>query len=227
MKHDETEAIWAGDERRVEELASQYSKRKSVLLEYANELYLFRRHPKYAARLIGLAADLMGCVRRINIKSKKCRKNRAVQYADEANLLATVLEWLSHEFVPGFESTHLLCAAFCVSGSGMGVVKRFPVAFANHLTPVRLKVIAAKIALSNREITKANMLMYDVGRAASVLDDGCQRARVLREAGLVCRNNGMPVLGMFLAVRALLVWGVPFDEHRKSLGAIVFAPLAI
>lgn len=226
IKYDETDAIWAGDESLVEALALQYSKRKSVLLAYASELYRFRRHAKYEVRLTGLAAELMGSVRGINSKSKKCKKISAQKYAEEANELAKVLEWLSRGFVPRFRSTHLLCAAVCVSSSGMRIVDRFPDVFVKHPTPARLKLTAAKIALNNGETAKAKLLMRDVEDTALVIDDACDRVRALREAGLVCRNNGMPIRGTFLAVRGLLVRGVPFDVHKKSLGAFVFTSLA-
>ena len=221
MAHDQAlgKRIWEGDESAIAEARKRFVEDSSgQLLSWASTLYSFRRYPDRASELLKLSEQLM-------MRAYEFRLRQGIDYlshkklADEADVLATILEWISRKkLLSRREVSIFRDQVLLLCENGKKHLERYGIT--DH-TWCLLELTRARVFLEQGQPKMARNSLQAVEECLATIDDSRQKARVLRKLGFLYWKSW--ILGRWLkfGVTALFVPNVPLDVRKKSLAALV------
>jgi hypothetical protein len=215
----DTERIWEGDQSVIEEAWKRFDENpEKELLPFASVLYSFRSREHARWYLIGIRDILLKRAKSLVAKIVDAGELEAQQCADEADVLSTVLLWLSEKkSVPHVERTHILNAVLQTSTWGVQLMFKGTISF--H-TQCLLHLTLAQARIADRQRFDPGSLSF-VEMLQEKIDNPNQRARVLRKLGMIYRSQARYLGGLRWGIRACLVPGSTRAVRMKSVVALV------
>ncbi|MBU6321295.1 MAG: hypothetical protein KGI78_00355 [Patescibacteria group bacterium] len=210
--------IWSGQVGAIEDARKRYADDpKGQFVPWVSTLYSYRDTvPACQTELLALMSQIIEWGDPATLLARSSSKRQA---ADRADVLSAVLAW-----APLSQAQNLRELAFRLTRAGFGWDDR-----QGHHTPVFLAIRAATLVLersSRKGVGEAlNILDGGTGLVISHIRDRNQRARAYRMlADFYRRLAGLDDPGAFIPagwyfLRALCVWGIPWDVRRKTLRA--------
>jgi hypothetical protein len=209
------ERVWEGDPTTVREAREAYRKDPEAnLIRLAVALYSFRANSRFAEELIELRFKLLDFIATgISVAAPITTPQ---EFADEADVLSTYLEWMSRRPELSLEAAGLRKAARDLIGRGQGLVHDL-----THHNPYLLLLTEVRIMLAEGRRTNAQQQLAWMASHAPQIKDPKQRARVYRKMGMLNRRCGRWRSGWFWGIRACFVPEVPLDVRAKSVAALL------
>lgn len=209
--------VWAGKPRTIDQARAKYAADPTTLVGFASTLYSFRYIPSAAEELLELRLEIVRQANE-NLVRTAVDESNSLKIANEADVLATVLAWMSRRPELGTteqQKAHDMAVRLCRHG----------IAFASdleqgHHTPELLRLTLAELRFANGKVDAGQSLLSDVECQVLLIKDAKQRTRVMRKLGALQRRHAQWRRGVYWGIRACTVPGVPMAVRLKSAAAL-------
>ncbi len=194
--------IWAGDENSVELARKSYeSDPEGQFVPWVSTLYSFRLIPKYRQELIDLGTE---------IRKYTCQVQNTLSSADQADVLSTILLWLSEQQQDASKSSDSRGVARMIAEIGLQIADW---SLGKHTAALLCTTMAR---LEGRPMLYKGYHLQLAKVLAPFIQDNNQRARVWKRIGALYLTRKNPI-GFWYLARAFLTKGVPGAVRQKVL----------
>jgi hypothetical protein len=209
--------IWKGDPNAVAEVRQKFQQdRGRYLIQMAMALYSFRHIGRFAEELLSLRQDLI--VRGRHILGIVSQGGAMTELVNTMDMIATYLAWMSRrEELDQNKRREAHELALNLALRGLNYAKGME---PSHHTPSLLRLTAAGLSFEEGNQIRGDALLRAVGKDVALIADRRQRARILRQLGLLHRRWVRWMPGLRWSIKACMVKGVPLAVRAKSVAAL-------